>query len=183
MRRPIESPITSAPETGSVWYDKDRMKKPHTYLFSLEVAPLRVGETYEVLPLHCTLMPRFLSDMDVAELSALVRPLFQRTPPLQLLGGEIIAFGPQAKLVNKLRPSAKLQQLHMALYELLQTTDARYTETAWVGKGYIPHISNQADAAISPGANQIVAAIYLIEVEYPTHGTRKFIRQRFELRP
>lgn len=35
---------------------------PHLYLFTLEVAPLEIGMTYNPLPSHLTLVSRFFSD-------------------------------------------------------------------------------------------------------------------------
>ena len=44
----------------------------HLYLFTLEVVPLEVGKTYDELPLHCTLMFRFWSELPAEELAAKV---------------------------------------------------------------------------------------------------------------
>lgn len=60
------------------------MTNKHCYLFALEVSPMNVGDTYEELPLHCTLMHRFWSELVPEVLADKVSVFFKQIHPVVL---------------------------------------------------------------------------------------------------
>jgi len=60
------------------------MNDRRCYLFTLEVEPLEVGKVYNELPLHCTLMPRFWTELAPYALASAVRSLFDQISPVVL---------------------------------------------------------------------------------------------------
>lgn len=157
------------------------MNGEHCYFFALEVAPLKIGAAYKTLPLHCTLLHRFFSRLPPSDIDAKVRWLFAQTKPLLLTPEERIAFGPNRVLVARLRLSPALQAIHLKLYGQLNELGVRYSETDWVGPGYKPHVTDQAGTSLALDESRLSRTVYLVEVEHPLQGPRKFIKTKFEL--
>jgi hypothetical protein len=157
------------------------MKQKHCYLFALEVAPLHVGDAYDELPLHCTLMHRFWSGLPVDELTDKVRSLFDKTPPIVLAAQKHTLLGPKQVAVSLIKPTEPLAALNMRLYELLNGLGVEYTAPQWVGKGHVFHVTDREQATLGVGQQHLSQAAYLIEVKVPGHDHQRFVRARFEL--
>ena len=157
------------------------MNGERCYFLTLEVEPMTVGETYKAIPLHCSLMHRFFSSLPLSVIDAKVRSTFEQTKPLLLEPKERVAFGPNRVLVAKLKLSPPLKDLHLKLYGLLNELGVRYSETDWVATGYKPHVSEQAGRRLPLDTTRLSTAVYLVEVEYPLQGQRKFIKTKFNL--
>ncbi|HEX9153479.1 MAG TPA: hypothetical protein VF809_01535, partial [Candidatus Saccharimonadales bacterium] len=71
------------------------MNSKHCYLFALEVQPLEVGAVYDELPLHCTLMHRFLSELSTEVLVGRVQSFFNGVAPVKLMPYEHLLLGPK----------------------------------------------------------------------------------------
>lgn len=151
-----------------------------TYLFSLEVVPLTVGKAYTNLPLHCTLMHRFHTTAALDELTMMARELFSATTPIKLIAGEHLAFGPKQRLATLLDKHPAFVAVHASLFDRLNRLGVKHTESEWVGKGYTPHVSDQHGERL-PEVITLSTAAYLIEVEHPLQGTRRFVRHKFAL--
>ena len=157
------------------------MDSEHCYFFALVVEPMTVGNVYKTLPLHCTLVHRFFSSLPVSVIDKKVRLTFEQTEPLLLTPNDRVAFGPNRVLVAKLQLSPALKSLHLKVYELLNELGVRYSEIDWVGTGYKPHVTEQSGRRLSLDTTSLSTAAYLVEVEYPLQGHRKFIRRKFNL--
>jgi len=153
----------------------------HLYLLALEVVPMLVGKTYNPLPSHLTLMHRFWSELSPEKLAQAIEPVFRRTQPLELLFGKTRLNGPQKARVNIVQLNPDLQNLHMQLFDLLNTLNVTYTAPEWVGKGFAPHVTERKEVEFAVGHKQITSAAYLIEVKIRGEDHLRFIRARFEL--
>jgi 8-oxo-dGTP diphosphatase len=150
----------------------------HLYLFTLEVAPLKVGNVYDELPLHCTLMHRFWSELSVEELATKVGSLFAETTSLPLIVRERTMLGPKQVSVSLLKPSDELEILNMQLFELLNGLQVEYTAPQWVGKGHVFHVTDHEDERLELGSTHTSKAAYLIEVV----DNQRIVRKKFELK-
>lgn len=151
------------------------------YFFTLEIEPMEVGDIYEVMPLHCTLMPRFFSHLPPDDLIDQVQTLLEQTKPISLIPMERTAFGPHRVMAAMIKTTPTVLELHAALYYQLKQLDVRNTETDWVGPGYLPHVTDQANSVLPINKAFRSRAIYLIEVEHPLDGKRRFIRSKIDL--
>ena len=151
-----------------------------TYLLALEVAPMTVGRAYEQLPMHCTIMHRFHTTLSAAALEAALRPIVSATLPVLLIPTQHQAFGPRKQLATLIELTAPLQALHRQLYEKLTSLDAQYTESDWVGDGYTPHVTDKQGRRLPTKTQTVCAAVYLISVEHPLQGTKRFIEARLD---
>ena len=159
----------------------DVMGNERCYFFALEVEPLKLGSIYKTIPMHCTLLHRFFSSLPLDVIDEKVRLLFKQSAPLILKPEQRIALGPNRVLVATIQLSPALKNLHLKLYELLNEVGVRYSETDWVGTGYRPHVTDQSSRSLPLDRTQLSTAVYLVEVEYPLQGRRKFIRKKFKL--
>ena len=148
----------------------------HCYLFALEVEPLLVGVGITQLPLHCTIMHRFLSDLEPSDLMKEVQSVFRNIKPILLKSGREEMFG---KPVNVIEQSAELIKLHKSLHDMLIDLPVEFTAPQWVGNGYTPHVSHQGNISLPTGTEHTVNAVYLIEVKVPNASGLKFARAKF----
>jgi hypothetical protein len=157
------------------------MTHKHLYLFALEVDPLDVGGIYNELPLHCTLMHRFWSELNPDELTDRVRPLFEKSQSQLLSAYERLALGPKKLIVSEVELTGALRTFHMGLYELLNGLGVEYTAAEWVGKGYRAHVTERETTRLEVGKQHLSKAAYLIEVEVPGYEHKRIIRAKFGL--
>ena len=149
-----------------------------TYLLALEVAPMTVGQAYEQLPMHCTIMHRFHSALTAADLALALEPIIAASEPIVLQPTGHMAFGPRQQLVTKIELSAALLSLHMKLYEKLNELGVQYTETDWVGDGYTPHVTDKHGKRLNAKEPTVSRAVYLISVEHPLVGNKRLVTSK-----
>jgi hypothetical protein len=157
------------------------MTQKHCYLFALEIEPMEVGGVYDELPLHCTLMHRFWCDLLPEELADKVQLLFSGLQPLPLKARERLLLGPKQVAVSELELTESLRNLHMQLFDLLNTLGVEYTEPAWVGDGYRAHATERKNAKLEIGTEHISRSVYLIEVKVPGYDHKRFVRTKLNL--
>lgn len=142
---------------------------------------MSVGEAYDQLRMHCTLVHRFHSKLSPSDLATQLEPVLAGQPVVTLSAGEHVAFGPQKQLVTLVQQTDEIQFLHQRLYDFLNQLGVHYTEAEWVGQGYTPHVTDKNGKRLSHSQPSISAAIYLIAVEHPLRGRRRFIHKKFNL--
>lgn len=148
----------------------------HLYLFTLEVVPVTVGQTYNPLPSHLTLMSRFLSDLPPTELTTKVRPLFAGTPPVHLVFAETKILGPK-KVTAHMVASTDERRLHNNLRKLLDGVKVEYQYPEFIGDNHKPHVTAREGVQFAPGSKRTASAVYLIEVI----AKKRVVRAKFTL--
>jgi hypothetical protein len=83
----------------------------HCYLFALEVQPLEVGDIHQTLPLHCTLMHRFWSELSTDVLADKVSSYFATISPVKLISYERLLLGPKQVPVAELELTDQIKRL------------------------------------------------------------------------
>jgi hypothetical protein len=142
---------------------------------------MQVGNVYDELPMHCTLMHRFWSELSVVELASKVKPLFEVTPSVVLATYKRTLLGPKQLAVSLLELTDELDSLNMQLYELLSELGVEYTAPQWVGKGHVFHITDRESERLEIGSKQPCNTVYLIEVKVPGHDYQRFVQAKFDL--
>lgn len=153
----------------------------HLYLFTLEVEPMTVGQTYNPLPSHLTLMSRFWSGLPPEELSEIVKPLFQEIRPIELSFDGATTLGPKQVVVHLVENTRELKNLHSHLHDLLNANGVTYTALQFVGDGHRPHVSKREGDQFMAGHKQMASAAYLIEVEIRGEDHLRLIRAKLDL--
>lgn len=151
------------------------------YLFALEVVPLTVGQVYDELPLHSTLMHRFWVSLSPEGLADKTKALFEQTQPLVLAVHERAKLGPKQVSVALITHSPELESLNMRLYGLLDELGVEYAAPQWVGPGHVFHVTDRPNAKLGVGESVICRAVYLIEVKVPGHDHARVPRTKIIL--
>ena len=138
------------------------MNSLRLYLFTLEITPLIVGNTYDPLPSHLTLMSRFWSYLNPEEISEAVKPLFMRTEPILLTFTNKTLLGLKRTPVHLINQTKELRNLHMQLLELLNAIDVTYTNQQFTGDNHKPHVSVRKDDHFASSHKQMANSAYLI---------------------
>lgn len=157
------------------------MHNRRCYLFAFEVASLEIGQLYDELPLHCTLMHRFWSVLSPEELASKVRDIFDATPPVVLEAERRELLGPKQVAVSLIKPTPALDTLNMRLFDRLNSLGVEYTEPLFVGKHHIFHVTERERSRLEISNRHISGAVYLIEVKIPGHDHARLIRHKFKL--
>ncbi len=136
----------------------------HAYLFILPIEPVEIGEIYEHLPLHCTLMPWFRLTATPEELLEKISMIFERHGPLELISAAPALFGPNDDIpVHTLASNPSLINLHNKLFVALNEMDAIHTERKWTGNGFAPHVATKNKRAFPPDSHARINEVYLFE--------------------
>lgn len=155
----------------------------HLYLNTLEIEPLGVGESYNPLPAHMTLMSRYWSELQPDEISVALRPLLEQVEELSLTFGDSEIIGPKQTPVHLIMPSTELTSLHNQLKQKLDKLCVTYAFPQFVGQGWKPHVSHRQGSEYKTGKALRCGAAYLIEVTKTNEGDLRHIRSKFSLRP
>jgi hypothetical protein len=139
-------------------------KAQHLYLFTLEIQPLGLGETYNSLPSHLTLISRFYTYETPEQIIYKVDSLFNQTKSIDILFQQSAEIGPKQTPVHLIKPSLELKRLHAKLIKILDKIGVTYTEPMFIGDGWKPHVSKRENNNFSTGEIQCSRSVYLIEV-------------------
>jgi len=126
-------------------------------------------------------MSRFWSRLSPDEIAKIVKPLFDRTQPIELTFGESTQLGPKKVAVHLVEHNHSLKKLHDQLHNLLDATNVTYEYPQFVGKGHKPHVSIREGDQFTAGHKQMANVAYLIEVEIKADEHLRFIRAKFNL--
>ncbi len=160
----------------------------HAYLIILEITPLKTGSTYDMLPLHCTLVHWFWLKQEPEEVAQRLTTALNNTSSVVLKAGAEQVFtgknknGKQVPVtVNDIELTSELRNLHDQVCATLEDMDVRYSEPQYVHEGFHPHVTHQKDGQLSPGETRKSAELYLVEAAAPEYGNERTIRSSVEL--
>jgi len=136
---------------------------------------------YDELPLHCTLMHRFWSELEPDILASKLDDFFKKIQPVLLKPHERLLLGPKQLPVSELELTDQLKELHAELYKHLNDLSVEYTAPEWVGEGYRAHVTERQNDRLELGDEHLSKAIYLIEVKVPGHDHKRIVRHKFDL--
>ena len=154
---------------------------PHLYLFTLEVAPLEIGMTYNPLPSHLTLVSRFFLDKPPNHIINKVSALFKLAECIELVFEELSTIGPEHTEVHVIKPNKSLEELHTQITDNLVDIGVSYTHPEYIKEGWKPHISKRDNDNYVPGYSFLTHAAYLIEVHIQDGNYLRTIREKFNL--
>lgn len=160
----------------------------HAYLIILEVTPLKIGSTYDMLPLHCTLVHWFWLDQSPEEAAKRLTIASGNIAPIALRAGAEQVFTGKSKngelvpvIVNDIELTSELRSLHEQACSVLEDMDVRYSEPQYVHDGFHPHVTHQKDGQLLPGEMRKSTKLYLVEAAAPEYGNERVVRASVEL--
>lgn len=120
----------------------------------LPLAPLREtdGFTLARWPLHLTVAPTFVAEVELASVVATVGPVLDEVPALALRVGMDAGFGRAGRIpVSLIDPTAELTALHLGLMDVLSGIGAVFDDPDFAGAGYRPHVTMTRLERVQPG--------------------------------
>ena len=153
----------------------------HIYLFTLEVEPFKIGEVYNPLPAHLTLISRFWSELPPSEIVDAVNPIFAQSEPVELIFDKEAVIGPKNTAVHLIKNTPELKNLHARLLEVLDRHRVTFTQPQFIGDGHKPHVSKREDVNFPVGHRKEVRHAYLIEVIVDGTKQQRNVRAVFQL--
>lgn len=151
------------------------------YLIALELDPATVGQQYNSLPLHCTLMHWFRFDGGPALLQDTLTKVLSSQKPITLTGTETHEYGPLLVVATMVRLTDELTTLHTNLYRSLNDLGVRYVEPAWVGDGFEAHVTKQGETMLQAGESKASSTAFLVVAEGPEYQYPRTVIARFSL--
>ena len=117
------------------------MAEKYGVISSLE--PLKKGDTFEVFPLHVTLMTWF----DIPNEAVFLNQLYNfahRFSSQNVVGGQEAQFGVNNDVrVRTLGRAGSLHAMHEELFDMIKTQNGEVWHGGFVGADYVPHVTYQ----------------------------------------
>ena len=122
-------------------------------------------------PLHTTLLPNFVISDSLDELIAKLSKVSEATKPFDFKVGDDARFGLSGEvLVSLIEPEPAILSLH---YKLLAITEHYKFDTPhYIGDGYRPHITKQANKKLIRGKSYSLNSITLVDM-YPNNDIQR----------
>lgn len=159
----------------------------HAYLIVLEVTPMKAGEKYSMLPLHCTLVHWFWMGLDPADFTEKLEMVAKNFTPLDLAATAEATYTGKTKqgvipvTVDTVELTPDLKKLHFQICDELGKLGVQYTAPQYVKEGYAPHVTHQSGEKLQVGATHTSTALYLVEADAPEYGNDRRICSKIEL--
>ncbi|HSX00552.1 MAG TPA: 2'-5' RNA ligase family protein [Patescibacteria group bacterium] len=160
----------------------------HAYLIILEVSPLKIGSTYDMLPLHCTLVLWFWLKQEPEEVVEKLEASLKDSIAVVLKAGAEQVFAGKNKhgelvpvTVNDIELTPELRKLHEQVCAVLKSMDVHYSAPQYVQDGFHPHVTHQKDGQLLPGEVRKSTKLYLVEAAAPEYGNDRTVRASIEL--
>lgn len=140
------------------------------YMLAVLLEQKNQGESFGRWPLHVTLVPWFELKQPLADVVAGLTDVLRSCQSFSVkIGHKHTLHG---KAVTLVEPSAALHALHMNLVDFVDECGLLDKSTNFIGKDYVPHITEKINATVQPGFNVAVKKIYLIEAPKTNPHTR-----------
>lgn len=155
----------------------------HAYLLALEIEPVTTNTVYVALPLHCTVVHWFRSELAPADILKAVTPIVEATKPVELISGAADMFGEDNDVpVNRLTDDEKAMELHKSLHTALKNIGVVDVAPKWTQDGFNMHVTRQRSGRFEEGRTHTASRLYLVEAMVPEQLQQKKIIERLHLR-
>lgn len=127
-------------------------------------------------PLHVTLAGVFAVDKSGQQLFVELNNFLARRTTLEIEADQKAMFGPnQDVAVMKIKKTADLMALYLAVHLWLEDTKATYTTPQYEGEGYLPHSTFQNTGSLKPGEKRLLKSISLVDLFPNNNGYQRKI--------
>lgn len=114
-------------------------------------------------PLHITLLPNFVITVSLDELIAKLSKISESTKPFDIKVGGDARFGPSGEvLVSLIEPEPAILSLHHKLQAI--TEHYKFDTPHYIGDGYRPHATKQANKKLISGKSYPLSSITLVDM-------------------
>lgn len=118
-------------------------------------------------PLHVTLLANFTIAQPLEKLISALANYAKQTKVFDITADGEAQFGPEGNVsVSLIRPNENIAEIHSQLTIMTEELGAVYDETRFMGDGYRPHATIQADSRLADGQVITVNNFTLVDM-YP----------------
>ncbi|MFM2374891.1 MAG: hypothetical protein RLZZ234_886 [Candidatus Parcubacteria bacterium] len=144
-----------------------------SFLVALAVDDVMLHRTYAILPLHLTVLPRFVtSSMDDHMVCRVVYEASRDIAPLMLKSVRQAKFGVRNETdAHLVKRTPGIMQLHYALLDRLAPHGLRLFRPEYAREGYLPHVSHVGPYTFGVGSEHSADILYTVKVETFDDGT------------
>lgn len=150
------------------------------YMLAILVAPYKAGDSFQLWPLHITLVPWFKVS-DVGSLKRQLKSLLAARPAFQVQVGEAQRW--RSRSVYIINASTELLKLHNRLLAVTAEHVVQPTKFKFVGPHFKPHITLNKSGKLKANQTLAVDRVYLIETkaEASRFDRQKIVSNCFKL--
>lgn len=131
-------------------------------------------------PLHVTILDTFKTDWPLDKLTEELEKLVSATATFDVMPTKQAMLGPDKDVpVKLLLPDDDLLALHDKLLELSDEGSFVYNTPEFVGKGYLPHATDQKDSSLKIGRRYHLDSISLVDMFPGSDHMRRAIVDTF----
>ncbi len=133
-------------------------------------------------PLHVTLLPNFTIIQPLKKLINELESYSQQAEPFEIMADGEALFGPGRDIrVSLIRPSESIRIVHKNLLNITVALGGEYDEPRYIGQGFRPHATIQAEYRVTEGQPILLNSFTLVDM-YPNEDIeRRKILKTFEL--
>lgn len=132
--------------------------------------PVEVGQQFNSLPLHVTLMPWFeITQESTNALNRYLKVIARRTDKLVLKGEEEAMFGENEDVRVRKLAASTLRLFHFDILAAVNWSDGK-CQSPYIAENYNPHVSFVGDESIGQGEVVDVHALQVIERDPKTRA-------------
>lgn len=125
--------------------------------------PVEVGQQFNSLPLHVTLMPWFeINQESASTLNRYLSVIAKKTDTLELKGGEEAMFGKYEDVRVRKLAASTLRFVHFEILDAISRSGGK-CQSPYIAENYNPHVSFVDDNSIGQGEVLDVHALQVIE--------------------
>jgi hypothetical protein len=157
------------------------------YLLALEIQPVKTGNSYEGLPLHCTLVHWFWLDSVQSMTESIIQLIKHYEAPLLHVGNEeqftgMTNNGPIPVTVNKIKKTSIIEDLHEKIAGILDAEGVEYSMPQYIHAGYVPHVTHQKDSKLTQRDVVRATSLYLAQADDPAYVNDRMIIAKFDFK-
>lgn len=144
----------------------------------LPLSPLGEGDSFAVShwPLHITVLPPFLADASVAQITDAVRSAASGFTAMRVVAGHDEMFGRRHDVpVTVMVENERLSIQHRALVDAVRPFAGAPDEPAFTGPGFRPHITMKAHGRVHEGDELILEQIAIVDMALRSSPGRKVL--------
>ncbi len=133
-------------------------------LIIASLEPIKVGQTFDSLPLHVTLMPWFeISDHNTKTLYGYLGTIARKQDFLELIGEDEAMFGPDENVPVRRLADANIRQMHRDIELAVRWSEGVACNSDYIREKYQPHVSHTNGRSFERGRTVKLSAMQVVD--------------------
>jgi len=136
------------------------------YILSADIEPVAIGDSFESLPLHVTLVHWFsLGVANIDDVRGVCNSTIESSEYLTTIATERALFGPSHDIpVMRLHKTSELSRVHQRVVDGLGLVGVRFLgRPEWIGEGWNPHVTDTSSDKLAVGGRVELDTVHLFE--------------------